>query len=120
MIVVTELFGCDKVGSCHASLAWWFRASPITSPSAAAVAKRSSHLGLGGDGLTETAALLDRWPDWRTVLGGGLDPALREEIRKRELHGHPLGDEAFLARLAASTSRRLGSLRRGRPKRSGQ
>jgi putative transposase len=79
-----------------------------------------AHLGLGTDGLTDTAALLDRWPEWRTILDGGLDPALRDEIRKRELNGHPLGDAGFLARLSALTSRRLTTLRRGRPRKSGQ
>ncbi|HET9638768.1 MAG TPA: transposase [Allosphingosinicella sp.] len=79
-----------------------------------------AHLGLGADGLTEAAALLDRWPDWRTILDGGLDPDLRETIRARELDGHPLGAAGFLARLAALTSRQLAPRPRGRPKKSGQ
>lgn len=79
-----------------------------------------AHLGLGADGLTETGALLDRWPDWRTILDGGLDPAARDAIRARELNGHPLGDAGFLARLAALTSRPLASRCRGRPRKSGQ
>jgi putative transposase len=79
-----------------------------------------AHLGLGADGITETAALLGRWPDWRTILDGGLDPATREEIRARELNGHPLGDSGFLARLSGLSSRPLASRRRGRPRKSGQ
>lgn len=74
------------------------------------------HLGFGDDGLTDTSPLLDRWPDWRTILEGGLDPVVLEEIRKREANGHPLGDGDFLARLAALTSRPLASRRRGRPR----
>ncbi|HYI40849.1 MAG TPA: transposase [Allosphingosinicella sp.] len=76
------------------------------------------HLGFGADGLTETRALLGRWPDWRTILDGGLDPAAIEAIRARELDGHPLGDAGFLARLAALTSRPLASRRRGRPRKA--
>ena len=76
------------------------------------------HLGLGADGLTETSALLDRWPDWRTVLGSGLDPDVLEEIRKREASGHPLGNGDFLARLSALTARPLACRRRGRPRKS--
>lgn len=77
-----------------------------------------AHLRLGADGLTETAPLLDRWPDWRTVLDGGLEPAIRDAIRARELNGHPLGGADFLARLAALTSRPLASRPRGRPRKS--
>jgi putative transposase len=75
-----------------------------------------AHLGLGADGLTDTAPLLDRWPDWRAVLDDGLDPEALDAIRKRELNGHPLGGPEFLARLAALTSRPLAARARGRPR----
>jgi putative transposase len=77
-----------------------------------------AHLGLGADGLTETEALLGRWPDWRTMLDGGLDPSERDAIRARELNGHPLGGADFLARLAALTARPLVPRPRGRPRKS--
>lgn len=58
--------------------------------------------GRGGDGLTDAAALLERWPDWQAVLDGGLDPGLRDAIRAREHSGRPLGEAGFLAALADS------------------
>lgn len=96
------------------------RAGLVTRPEQWMWSSARAHLGMGADGLTETGALLDRWPDWRTILDGGLDPAVRDSIRARELNGHPLGDSDFLARLAALTSRPLASRPRGRPRKSGQ
>jgi putative transposase len=60
------------------------------------------HLGGRPDGLVDAAPLLERWPDWRAVLDGGLEPELRDAIRARERSGRPLGDSAFLAALAAA------------------
>lgn len=77
-----------------------------------------AHLGLGGDELTDTLPLLGRWPDWRTVLDGGLEPSALEAIRARELNGHPLGGPDFLAGLAALTSRPVAGRPRGRPRKS--
>ena len=61
-----------------------------------------AHLGRGGDGLTDPVPLLDRWPDWRSVLDGDLEPALRDAIRARERSGRPLGGSDFLAALSAA------------------
>jgi putative transposase len=75
-----------------------------------------AHLGGAGDGLTDPAPLLERWPDWRTVL----DDAAGEErawqaIRERERSGHPLGDKAFVRALLRDAGRPLERGRRGRP-----
>jgi putative transposase len=72
-----------------------------------------AHLGRGGDGLTDARPLLERWPDWGAVLSGGLGEAACRAIRAREFSGHPLGDAAFLERLAAGTPRPLAPRRRG-------
>ncbi|HEX6374826.1 MAG TPA: transposase [Allosphingosinicella sp.] len=73
-----------------------------------------AHLGGTRDGLTDPGPLLERWPDWRAVLDSGLDDEARQAIRARELNGHPLGDEAFVAAVAGATSRPLAPRRRGR------
>jgi putative transposase len=75
-----------------------------------------AHLGPAADGITATAALTGRWPDWRALLDGGLDEETRAAIRAREGNGHPLGGPVFLARLAAATARPLEARRPGRPR----
>jgi putative transposase len=75
------------------------------------------HLGAGRDPLTDAAPLLERVPDWRALLGGGLDERERDRLRERERTGHPLGGAAFLARLEAISGRDLRPPRRGRPPR---
>jgi putative transposase len=72
-----------------------------------------AHLGGSGDGLVDPKPLLDRWPDWRAVVGAALDEELRQAIRARERNGHPLGDEAFIAAVAGHTTRPLTPRRRG-------
>lgn len=69
------------------------------------------HLGGRSDGLVDAAPLLERWPDWRTVLDEGLEPEMREAIRVRERSGRPLGDPAFLAGLAAAGHDRVVTAR---------
>jgi putative transposase len=78
------------------------RAGLVADPAEWPWSSARAHLGQGPDGLTRTAPLLDRWPDWKAVLEGGLDSALRDAIRGRERTGRPLGDPAFLAGLAAA------------------
>jgi putative transposase len=72
-----------------------------------------AHLGGPDDGLVDPRPLLDRWPDWRAVIGAGLDEELRQAIRARERSGHPLGDEAFIALVGGRTKRPLAPRRRG-------
>jgi putative transposase len=76
-----------------------------------------AHLGLADDGVTETAPLLDRAPDWRGLLDSGLETEAREAIRARERTGHALGDDGFLARMAAAVGREVKPRPRGRPPR---
>jgi putative transposase len=75
-----------------------------------------AHLGLGADGVTDAAPLLERIPDWGALLDGGLEESARDAIRARERSGHALGDDAFLDRLAAATGRSTTPKPRGRPR----
>jgi putative transposase len=59
--------------------------------------------------------LLARVPDWAALLAGGMEADALASIRERERTGRPLGDDAFVARLGASSGRDLRPPRRGRP-----
>jgi putative transposase len=93
------------------------RARLVDRPEAWRWSSARAHLGLGWDGATETAPLLERVPDWRALLDGGLEEGRRDTIRARERTGHPLGGEAFLDRLSAIVGREVRPRRRGRPAR---
>lgn len=66
-----------------------------------------AHLGGPADPLTDPEPLLERWPDWRSVLEAGERGRVLEAIREREHSGRPLGSNAFLDRLATVTGRPL-------------
>jgi putative transposase len=71
-----------------------------------------THLGGPADPLTDPGPLLERWPEWRSVLEAGDDVQSLEAIRERERSGRPLGSDAFLDRLARATGRPLRPRRR--------
>jgi putative transposase len=79
-----------------------------------------AHLRGAADGLTDPAPLLERWPDWRQVLGSWEEDSAAAAIRARERSGLPLGDESFLARLGALGGRPILPARRGRRPRQHQ
>jgi len=74
-----------------------------------------AHLGLGEDGVTDTAPLTERIPDWRALLDAGLEADAHAAIRARERTGHALGSGAFLERLSTAAGRDVKPRRRGRP-----
>lgn len=74
-----------------------------------------AHLHGAADGLTDPAPLLERWPDWRTVLGEWSEDRIAAAIRERERSGRPLGGAHFLRRLAGLVGRPVAPARRGRP-----
>jgi putative transposase len=76
-----------------------------------------SHLGGASDGLADPQPLLERWPDWRAILDGGLADAARDSIRVRERSGRPLGSAAFVARYGRAATA-PPNRPRGRPRRS--
>lgn len=71
-----------------------------------------AHLGGPADPLTDPSPLRERWPDWRSVIEAGEDERTLQAIRDRERSGRPLGDKAFLDRVAAATGRPLPARRR--------
>lgn len=58
----------------------------------------------------------DRDIAYRRRLEQGLGTREREQLTHAVLKGWPLGSEAFIARLAGRTERRLAPLQRGRPR----
>ncbi|HYW15044.1 MAG TPA: transposase [Allosphingosinicella sp.] len=77
-----------------------------------------AHLGGRPDPLTDSGPLLERWPDWRSILEAGEDEQTLQMIRERERSGRPLGGDAFLAQVAGATGMPLLRRRRGRPPRA--
>jgi putative transposase len=72
-----------------------------------------AHLTAAGDGVTNVAPVLDRFPRFAELISQGPDPVMFERLRRAESIGRPLGDEAFLARLEALTRRSLKPGKRG-------
>jgi putative transposase len=72
-----------------------------------------------GDGLTDTAPVLERVGDFAGLLRVGEDDMLSAVIRRAETIGRPLGDEAFMAHIEAVSGRDMRPGKRGPPKRGG-
>ncbi|WP_395001354.1 transposase [Sphingomonas sp.] len=66
-----------------------------------------------GDGLTDTAPVLDRVPDFAALLRGGEDEALSQALRRTESVGRPLGASDFLDRVEAQLGRNPRPAKRG-------
>lgn len=58
-----------------------------------------------GDGLTDTAPVLERVPDFAALLRSGEDEAMSSLLRRSESTGRPLGDSGFLDRVEAILGR---------------
>lgn len=70
-----------------------------------------------GDGLTETAPVLERVGDFAGLLRLGEDKPLSMALRRAETVGRPLGDAAFMAWIEAQLGRDARAGKRGpRPK----
>ena len=91
------------------------RAKLVRSPRAWKWSSAKAHLTGKDDGLVRVAPLLDRVADWRAFLAGGLSAEDRDAIRAGERSGHPLGDDAFFARLKTKLGRDVRPRKRGRP-----
>ncbi len=92
------------------------RAKLAANPRAWAWSSAAAHLSAKDDGLVRVAPLLDRVPDWRGFLAGGLDDADHDAIRAHERTGHPLGGGAFFARLKSKLGRDVRPRPPGRPR----
>ena len=69
------------------------------------------------DGLTETAPVLERVPNFADLMQSGEDEARSSDLRKSESTGRPLGDTAFLDRVATLLGRDPKPGKRGPKKR---
>jgi len=67
-----------------------------------------------GDGITDTAPVLERVPDFATLLRSGEDESLSEALRRSEGTGRPLGSNEFLNRVEAILGRNPKPRKRGR------
>ena len=75
------------------------RARLAADPAAYPWSSARAHLDGRDDGLVRVAPLLERIPDWRTLLLTGMNEAELSHLRRHLQHGWPLGDERFLEAL---------------------
>ncbi len=66
-----------------------------------------------GDGLTDTAPVLDRVRDFAALLRAGEDEAMSMALRRSESVGRPLGDGAFMDWIEAKLGRDAKPGKRG-------
>ena len=66
-----------------------------------------------GDGLTDTAAVLERTGDFADCLRAGEDEALSAALKRQETIGRPLGDAAFMEWIEATSGRDARPAKRG-------
>ncbi len=66
-----------------------------------------------GDGLTTTAPVLSRYPEFAAMIATGEDEALSQQLRRGETIGRPVGTAEFLAQLEAATGRAMAPSKRG-------
>ncbi|WP_394731067.1 transposase [Altererythrobacter sp. GH1-8] len=66
-----------------------------------------------GDGLTDTAPVLERVPDFAALLASGEDEEATRALRQSETTGRPLGSSAFLERVEAVLGRDPRPAKRG-------
>ncbi len=77
-----------------------------------------AHLEGEDDGITHAAPLLERAPDWSSLLEDELDEATLQTIRRHVRTGHPLGSDKFYKKLERRLGRSVRPRPPGRPKRS--
>lgn len=76
-----------------------------------------AHLDPGtGDGITDTEAVVTRFPDIAARVRAGEQVDMSDAIRKAETIGRPLGDDSFFAAAESQTGRKLRPKKRGRKK----
>ena len=113
-------FGCVAMDEAHLGAALRYVA---LNPVRARLVKRAvdwpwssvpAQLGLAADdGLTATAPVRERYPDFAALIALGEDEAASQSLRRSESIGRPLGAEAFIARLEAESGRALRPGKRG-------
>jgi putative transposase len=116
-------FGCVAMDEAHLMAAIPYvalnpvRARLVTRAPQWAWSSVHAHLNPAkGDGLTETAPVLERVGDFSALLRAGEDEAISMTLRRAETIGRPLGDGAFMDWIKAQLGRDATPGRRGRPK----
>jgi putative transposase len=113
-------FGCVAMDEPHLAAAVRY---VLLNPVRAGLAARAldwpwssahAHLRAEEDGLTAPDAVAGRYPDLAASIEAGEDEEMSERLRRAESVGRPVGDGAFLDRLAALSGRKLVPGRRGR------
>ena len=115
-------YGCVAMDEAHLGAALRYVAlNPVRArlvERATAWRWSSVHAQLGrADGLTATAPVQARYPDFAALIAAGEDAEMSHRLRRAETIGRPVGDERFVARLESEAGRSLKPARRGRPPR---
>ena len=113
-------FGCVAMDEAHLGAALRYvalnpvRARLVTRALDWPWSSLQAQLGqVAGDGLTATAPVRERYPDFAELIAAGEDEAASQSLRRSESIGRPLGAEAFIARLEAESGRTLRPGKRG-------
>lgn len=113
-------FGCVAMDEAHLGAALRYVA---LNPVRARLVRRATdwrwssvHAQLGGDpdGLSATAAVAARYPDFAALLAAGQEAEATQRLRRAETIGRPVGDARFLDQLEHESGRSLAPGKRGR------
>jgi len=106
-------FGCVAMDEAHLLSALRYvalnpvRAGLVARPEDWRWSSIHAQLGRVDDGVTDTAPVRERYPDFAALLAADEDTEGFTALRRAESIGRPLGDAGFLDRLEALTGRRL-------------
>lgn len=111
-------FGCIAMDEPHLGAALRYVA---LNPVRARLVKRATdwpwssvHAQFGADDrMTATAAIRERYPDFRALIESGEDESASDRLRGAESIGRPVGSEKFLTQIEAQTGRTLKPGKRG-------
>ena len=112
-------FGCVAMDEAHLGAALRYVAlNPVRARLVACAVEwpwSSLHAQLGrDDGITATAPVTTRYPDFAALISAGEDEEMSRRLRRAETIGRPVGDAAFLAALERNSGRSLSPQKRGR------
>ena len=111
-------FGCVAMDEAHLATALRY---VVLNPVRARLVEKAvdwpwssvhAQLGYADDGITATAPVRERHPDFAALLAAGEEEERLTRLRKAELIGRPIGGDAFLAKLEQETGR---ALKRAKP-----
>lgn len=113
-------FGCVAIDEPHLSAALRYiaynpvRAGLVERPTDWRWSSVHAQLGLViDDGITSTAPIRERFPDFAALLAQGEDIDASNRLRRAEAIGRPVGSPAFLAECERQLGRTLAPAKRG-------